>query len=228
MNEEFAQDELLFDRLVDGELDAAERRRLLESLDARPDGWRRCALAFLEAQAWRDDLRRMVRTAATPAVGQELRPASGAVDRRRIWKRSAAALALAASLFVAFLLGSLRHGGTLAPEQFAQHDGSTNGAVSATAPGAMNAPKSDDAVTLWVLDEGGKTRPVRVPLVDASHLDRSLGLAFQPSLPAAVRDRLAQQGYAVQSKQRYAPLWLEDGQPMVLPVEDMRIVPVSY
>jgi hypothetical protein len=48
-----ADDERLIDLLVDGELEGAERRRLLERLDSTPDGWRRCATAFLEAQAWR-------------------------------------------------------------------------------------------------------------------------------------------------------------------------------
>src|SRR4029079_10623055 len=49
-------DDVRFDRLVDGEMTASERRQLLESLDSRPEGWRRCALAFLEAQSWREDL----------------------------------------------------------------------------------------------------------------------------------------------------------------------------
>src|SRR5262245_4087716 len=44
-------DELSFDRLVDGELSPAEYRDLLAGLDAAPEGWKRLALAFLEAQA---------------------------------------------------------------------------------------------------------------------------------------------------------------------------------
>jgi hypothetical protein len=45
-------DPALLDRLVDGELPEAQRRNLLSSLDGRPEGWRQCALAFLEAQSW--------------------------------------------------------------------------------------------------------------------------------------------------------------------------------
>jgi anti-sigma factor RsiW len=56
-------DDALFDRLVDGELTGEERRRLLESLDTRPEGWRRCALAFLEAQSWREELGQVARAA---------------------------------------------------------------------------------------------------------------------------------------------------------------------
>ena len=55
-DESITPDDVLFDRLVDGELSAAERRELLASLDGRPTGWRRCALAFLEAQTWQDEL----------------------------------------------------------------------------------------------------------------------------------------------------------------------------
>ena len=49
-------DERLLDRLVDGELADDERRELLLQLEKNPDGWRRCALAFLEAQTWRQAL----------------------------------------------------------------------------------------------------------------------------------------------------------------------------
>lgn len=48
------------DLLVDDELAEGERRRLLEVLQARPDGWRHCALAFLEAQSWKRQMRSMV------------------------------------------------------------------------------------------------------------------------------------------------------------------------
>ena len=53
-------DDGVFDRLVDGELDDAEQRALIASLDDRPAGWRRCSLAFLEAQNWRRDFSGMV------------------------------------------------------------------------------------------------------------------------------------------------------------------------
>ena len=66
-----------------------------------------------------------------------------------------------------------------------------------------------------------------MPLVDAAALDRQLGVAFQPGLSDAARDQLRKRGFDVQSKQRYAPLWLENGRPMIVPVEDTRIVPVS-
>jgi hypothetical protein len=47
------------DRLVDGELSDVERRQLLDSFDEQPVSWRRCALAFLEAQSWRRQMRHL-------------------------------------------------------------------------------------------------------------------------------------------------------------------------
>jgi hypothetical protein len=56
-----------FDRLVDGELDERQRRELLAGLENEPGGWRRCALAFLESQCWKEAFRRPAeRDARTP------------------------------------------------------------------------------------------------------------------------------------------------------------------
>jgi hypothetical protein len=67
-------DAIAIDRLIDGELDEHERRELLRRLDTTPDGWRRCALAFLEAQefaqaarAWTSD-HAAVHSEPTPVV----------------------------------------------------------------------------------------------------------------------------------------------------------------
>ena len=49
--------ETLVELLVDDELDAAERRSLLERLDATDGGWKYCATAFLEAQTFRKSFR---------------------------------------------------------------------------------------------------------------------------------------------------------------------------
>ena len=57
------------DRLVDDELSPEEYRELLRLIAQDPEGWKRCAQAFLEAQAWRKDL-------AIGAPGHEADPRS--------------------------------------------------------------------------------------------------------------------------------------------------------
>jgi hypothetical protein len=62
------------DRLVTGDLDDADRMVLLRWLDAEPPRWRRCALAFLEAQVIRESLAECSEKPA-PALG-----AHGTID----------------------------------------------------------------------------------------------------------------------------------------------------
>lgn len=52
--------ETLVELLVDDELDAVERRALLERLDAVDGGWKYCATAFLEVQTFRQAFRTFV------------------------------------------------------------------------------------------------------------------------------------------------------------------------
>ena len=52
-----AEDKLLVERLVDGEATDEEREKIVYRLDETVDGWRYCALAFLEAQSFRAALR---------------------------------------------------------------------------------------------------------------------------------------------------------------------------
>jgi hypothetical protein len=123
----------LIDRLVDGELPDAERRALLLRLEHEPDGWRRCALAFLEAQSWREAFAPL---AAAP------RPVSvGAVPARkpRAWRSVARWTGLAASLATAYALGWAWHPGPVGPKP-----GAPLAKGEMTAPPAPAEPRPQD------------------------------------------------------------------------------------
>ncbi|MEX2317536.1 MAG: hypothetical protein WD669_10325 [Pirellulales bacterium] len=229
MHEIDPNDEVSFDRLVDGEISSAERRRLLASLDDRPGGWRQCALAFLEAQSWRTDLGQVIREAEVAPVRPH--PHSSTILHGRFARRPAIGwLAIAASLLVGFGLGLYRQGGTNSPAiasgapDNGQHIADMSDRPERPAPSVRH---SNDALTFWVRDAAGGTQPVHVPLIDAAALDRQLGVEFRSGLPEGVREHLQKNGYDLQSTRRYAPLWLEHGRSLVVPVEDTRIVPVS-
>lgn len=113
------------DRLVDDELSPEEYRELLRLIAQDPEGWKRCAQAFLEAQAWRKDLaagplgheadpRSLVATAAFQNVDRELGldddsayslPVRGASRSRRGWRSWAGPLTSVAALVIAFAAG---------------------------------------------------------------------------------------------------------------------------
>jgi negative regulator of sigma E activity len=221
-------EDILLDRLVDGELTGNERHQLLESFDKRPEGWRRCALAFLEAQSWREEMGQVARGVVSETNAPKSPAPSVAPSRKPSWSSIATWLAMAASLLLAFGLGMVHreHG-----QSVAGTSANPTGQIAKVTPsGKALSPKSgtpSDAVTFFVKDDGGRMQPVRVPLVDANTLDRELGMTFQTGVPDDVRNQLKDNGYAVKSKRQYAPLWLENGRPMILPVEDTNIVPVS-
>lgn len=216
-------DDVMFDRLVDGELSASERERLLASFDERSDGWRRCALAFLEAQTWRQQMRQFVSAPFERAAQQAPATTRGGIRRRAI-----PSLALAAGLLLAFTAGWLvrpaspsndanmqlaeaRVEDNVPPEDVAKHIG------------------PNDAVTLLVRDTQGKPQRVRVPLVDSAGLDDRLGTMLT-SLPPGYRDDLHQRGFDLHGRRRYAPLYFEQNDqlvPMVVPVDDAYVVPVN-
>jgi hypothetical protein len=220
-------EDILLDRLVDGELTRSERRQLLESFDIRPEGWRRCALAFLEAQSWREEMGQVARDLGSET--KESKPSASPVppSQKVRWAAGATWLVMAASLLLAFGLGWMQRdrghsvtGGSLNPgRQIA-------GGTLRSKPTSPSGASPGDAITFFVND-GSHMQPVRVPLVDANTLDKQLGVQFQTGVPDEVRNQLQNNGYQVQSKRQYAPLWLENGRPMILPVEDTNIVPVS-
>ena len=105
------RDAMLIDRLVDGELSGDERRHLLASLEAQPDGWRRCALAFVEA-TWRGAMGSLLQGNAAPVEPKLLRnvvenSSAAASPSRQESSRSHLGtwFAVAASVVVAFGLG---------------------------------------------------------------------------------------------------------------------------
>ena len=74
--------DLNLDLLVDGELSEDRRTELLTQLDQSADGWKHCALRFLETQSWQSALKKT----STPSKKQ----------RRSFWPVPLAAVASAA------------------------------------------------------------------------------------------------------------------------------------
>jgi hypothetical protein len=215
-------DNLIFDRLADGELSNAERQELLASLDDRADGWRRCALALLEAQTWRRDFKSFVTQMAPPTVVQVAAAVPPELPARPMRGRTDRWLTLAASALVAFGVGWGVRGSD--SDQPVNQQLATDNA----APAQLAAPTqvdTRDAVTLLVKDDQGKQQRLRLPLVDGPELEGQL-VEISPETRANLQNR----GLDLQSKRRYAPLFFEHGKqvvPMVVPVNDTYIVPVN-
>ena len=88
------------DRIVDGEL-PRELREAVAILDQHPEGWKRCGLAFLESQCWRESLRTLPQPTTYSLTSQSplLRRSAPSLIGARHWLRSPIAAGIIAASF---------------------------------------------------------------------------------------------------------------------------------
>lgn len=229
-NEEIdSQLERELDLLVDEELTDAPRRELLLKLERTPDGWRHCALAFLEAQAWRGGAREWQSAPSAASTS----PAASRPARH--WLRSGATFAaMAASFLMAFTLGLVLRGphGPFAPHRpLAPHSQVTKSPSAAIQPALVAnastgvAQSSDPAPASPVADEqlaSSESRPETIWLPTAA--------ASEDLTSSELIRELEQHGHAVERRQVLWPVELDDGRRALVPIErlDVRYTGLHY
>jgi hypothetical protein len=209
------------DLLVDGELADDERRALLARLGRAPDGWRRCALAFLEAQTLRVALGELARSAA-PAPA----PASPAV-RRSPWPRRAL---VAAALVAAFGFGFASRRPGLAPVATGpvvvtpSATGPEATRPTATAPRPVAEPEVQTVGLLAIGDPGRDGDPVfNVPVVAGPGIDERWLEGQAPALSDYDRQHWQRLGFDVEERRELVSVDLRDGRRVSVPVDRVRL-----
>lgn len=230
------------DRLVDGALDPQEQRSLLAALETEPDGWRRCALTFIEAQTLRGEFRRIV---AEGQPNQQLAQSDVAQVAARVRRQSAIQpwrwLVIAATLLLAFALGigaqSWWSAGVhpdqtnIAAVQPQKATPATNEIASSPVNSNSNSATGDTAssnrqavkVTVPTADGKGEST-VEVPLVAADEQQMKSMLEKQePVLSDVARQALASTGHNVEQYRAFYPVQLDDGTQAVVPVDFVEV-----
>ena len=198
-------DDRLLDRLVDGELDDTRRAALLRSLDGTPDGWKRCALAFLEAQAWQQAMR------AAPGHARTTHSPSAARPSLMLPRRT---LGLAAAVLIAFGVGFFARTDT------SRDSGRPSLAASTNHTGlALGADFRPDG---WLTTSDGNGRTVPVPLFAAAGGADAHALSDQPAIPEYLRQQLEREGYEVRNARKLVSVALKDGRTATVPVETVQ------
>ncbi len=228
-----------FDRLVDGEATPAERRALLQQLDEQPDGWRRCALAFLQVQAWRIEMAdwhpaqapspasdvpasgipasdNLASTVAPDAIASVLKTPPVAFANR--YGKPLIALAMAASFFLAFAAGlALR--GAWRPQD--AHDSSP----LASTPTSTTTEDSRPLQPSEPMENQNLASTAQSPLaadfIWLSPPSESEGRYAQ--VPQEVAIDLKRFGRPLQLRHELWPVQLHDGSRAVLPVERLDV-----
>jgi hypothetical protein len=241
--------EAQFDRLVDGELSQAEYRSLLASLDDQPDGWRRCALAFLEAQALGRDLSAVrqaalttdTAAAASPSVDHAVQLQAERPDdwSQRTWQGLYFAT-IAASLALAFYVGSWTSGindqatgpyiTTLPSEQRsveAPNDGTPHHSPSRTAESNAIASTEGPLGNVQLVMGGAESsQRVEVPVYGQKQIDRWHS-TNKPVLPPQVIEQLQRAGHKVDHRQQWILVDTADGNQVLVPVDNYQIQPAQ-
>jgi hypothetical protein len=227
--DDFSRDpEHVLDRLVDGELPPHECRQLLAALDDEPGGWRRCALAFLEAQCWRHQLSR---AAAEPILAQlSAQSAEIRSGKRRFWGALAAA---AACVLVAFAAGTRFPTVETAREapHTAHHPAPAAAPAAALAkqlPGKADSPSDAPGPSPWQTltltpADGSSAEPFRLRVVEPGS-DAASTLAHQEwAVSGQLLRRFEQEGFEVNRQERLLPIELSDGRRVLVPIEEVDI-----
>ena len=208
-------DDRQLDRLVDGELTSDEYRELLAELEQTPNGWRRCAHAFLESQALGQSLPLVMQT--TPSCPQtesaptaEKSSNSGTASFRRMETLAA----LAASVMVAFGLGWYV-------------SGIDNSMVDGPGPGlATNVVDPQESPVHTVakpqfvyVNQPGGGMPIAIDHNKQFDPDAKWDSSWGMS-PEQLQ-KLKDSGQPYQTQNRLIPVSLENGERVVVPVQDV-------
>ncbi|HEY1600024.1 MAG TPA: hypothetical protein VGG64_10505 [Pirellulales bacterium] len=234
------------DLLVDGELSEVNRRRLLVSFDGQPGAWRRCALAFLEAQTWRNEARTLERGAGESRSSVRPLIAISSQERvsavvppaviRRWWSVGGGlSLAMAACFLVAFSLGWMIRSPGFASVQDARVDPPAIVAVASAdsprAPGiASDGTESADRWgTVTLIMDGGPNdqREISYPVIEGAGRDDHWLDAPEPVVSRELRDALERLGHHVDERRQFVPLDLQDGRQLIVPVDEVEFTPVG-
>lgn len=215
-------DDRLLDRLVDGELSAEEYREVLSQLEQTPNGWRRCAHAFLESQALGQSLPLVMQT--TPSRPQtesaptvEKSSNSGTASFRRMETMAA----MAASVMVAFGLGMYISGAdspTIETPGSGLATNVNNPPLPPDTPTHTVAKPQFVYVNQWDGQRGGGM-PIAIDpnkqYDPQAEMDTSWGVSPQQL------QKLKDSGQSYQTKNRLIPVSLGNGERAVVPVQDV-------
>lgn len=211
----------LIDDLVTGQLTGERYRAALRALDAEPAKWRECALAFLEEQALRSELRALVQgdinwsdddvsveilnpaVTSTPLTStSDYWPSNQKRDERVAgspqWSNLSfrTILSTAALLLVSFTVGWL--GSEVAAER-SQYVDSANLPLQPSNPASV---VNSQAAPQYVIDRAG---------------------SFDRGIPRTIRDLERKGRISVESYDLFMPTTMEDGSSAVIPIQELRL-----
>ena len=219
----------LIELLVDGQLTGDRYRNAIRTIEKSNDGWRLCAIAFLQEQALKQELRQLARSGLCEnRLPEEIRNSqrscrseSTAVEagERATWRSIANrinVLALAASIFIAFGMGWFGAG-------MRWNSGEIIGNPLRSNSTGGNVFVGSGIQHENVPDGGFTYDPSRLVL------DQGMGIVpVQNEIPESLR-LLERSGMVrLETTSGVYPFEMDDGRPAFMPVQQIRVQPVLH
>jgi hypothetical protein len=235
-----------FDRITDGELTPTELRAAIDRLDREPEAWKRCALAFIEVQCWRESVRADGEAARLPldskaiSIALAARPSS---QRSGLWLRRAIVAAAVAASFVLGWVGHtwrpltgpnpslpvLTH--SIAAEQ--PEDSNAPSLVDSEAPAPTSQeplredrypPRPSESIReVGRLLISSETTDAEVPILAGPGIDSEWVRNQPPPFSEREQVMLQRLGYQVDQSRRLITTTLADGQRVTVPIDQVQI-----
>ncbi len=216
------------DRLVDDELDADERSRLFARLDASPERWRRCALAFLEAREWRKSFKAALEPVRTPPdrmITERSRALSGL---GLYWAGLVGGVVLAFGLGFGLGIRNFPDSGSTSG-LLVRDAGSGDGSPADVEPTSRDHELSAGTEFAWVPELVGLIQDPEsensVPIVSGLGFDEAWLRSLPPPITDYDRQRLERQGYHVEQGRKFVTVQLHEGRRVTIPID---LVNVQY
>jgi hypothetical protein len=251
------------DALVCGELSGDDYRQVIRQLDAHPDRWRDCALAFLREQALTQSMRQIAdqsvswqaETSANENAASDERAAASderaaASDERtkvqigdghskptlpsRDWstsKRWLAMASLATTAMIGFVLGQSWNGLSSAPHGSLQAEPSRDLVAKGAADASIAVADAGSAQSSAV-----STIENRGTNFDDNSSNKLAGygnytgqlLPIDLAIPERLRELERLGKIRIDSASAVMPLRRDDGSSVLVPIQQLQIVPVVY
>jgi hypothetical protein len=243
-------DNSFIDRIVDGELTPAELRAAIGRLDSEPDGWKRCALAFLEAQCWRESFRALGQSTPSTIERRSLSlppaiPSRG--GRRRSWLHGSLAAGIAAASFAMGWVGhESRTWSSRARTPIVSAGANPNPLEDRSQSGSLDRPEVDHhepaALAEWQAREkqslptmtevvrsvgrvriGADSTGAEVPILAGPGITEQWLRNQPPPLSEHREVALQRQGYQVDQRRQLITTILADGRRVTVPIDQVQI-----
>ena len=225
------------DRLVAGELDESSRREALAWCEREPEGWKRCALAFLEAQVWEQAFSTPGAIDGPAAVAKHETNGHASAYRGAEWVARAApakrpgesrgwrvgSATLACLLLAGIAIGAAI-GRTFSIRNESPIVDSPHEKMPKDSPETVVESREQLVATVTSVGFGSARAGVAVQLpVVETGLTSAASQAQTPILPEYERRQWERKGWRVEPERKFLPAKLPDGSPVLVPIDRMRV-----